>query len=271
MRRLRYLSTLFAVGACLAHAERARAAGLPKTQTFDSGGVKIAYSVNGQGEPVVLIHGWLSSAGVNWALPGTTARLAKDFQVVALDLRGHGQSDKPTEEEAYGPELAEDVLRLLDHLKIEKAHLVGYSMGGIIAANLAARHPERVLSVTLGGMAWLKDRGAAQWLFSRIAKNDPDAKAHTVCGRSLAKLALTEDEIRSIDVPVTVLVGEKDDLIKRLYVAPLEKVRSDWPIVEIKDANHINCILKEQFQDEIVGALKRHASAGSPKQSSRGQ
>ncbi|HEV3342505.1 MAG TPA: alpha/beta fold hydrolase [Pirellulales bacterium] len=265
MSRPRYLSPLFAlVGVCLAHAGCDGAAGLPKTQTFDSGGVKIAYSVLGQGEPVVLIHGWLSAAGINWTLPGTSARLAKELsvQVIALDVRGHGLSDKPTEEEAYGAEMVEDVVRLLDHLKIEKAHVVGYSMGGILAANLAVRHPERVLSVTLGGMAWLKTGGAAQWLFSRIGKDDRDAKAHAVCGRSLARLALSEDEIKSTDVPVTVLVGAKDDLIKRLYVAPLEKVRSDWPIIEIKDANHINCILKEQFQDEIVAALKRHGVEG---------
>src|ERR1700741_653105 len=93
-------------------------------QTFMSNGVKIPYFAQGKGEPVVLIHGWLSSAGINWALPGTSALLAKDFQVIALDVRGHGLSDKPTKDEAYGPELVEDVRRLLDHLKIKKAHIV---------------------------------------------------------------------------------------------------------------------------------------------------
>jgi pimeloyl-ACP methyl ester carboxylesterase len=116
----------------------ARAAEQPPAQTFDANGVKISYFVQGKGEPVVLLHGWLSSAGVNWALPGTSALLAKDYQVIALDVRGHGLSDKPTKEDAYGPELVEDVVRLLDHLKIEKAHVVGYSMGGIIAANFLA-------------------------------------------------------------------------------------------------------------------------------------
>ncbi|HWB08994.1 MAG TPA: alpha/beta hydrolase [Pirellulales bacterium] len=261
--RARFFSAPFVVAACLAYAGCAGAE-TPKVQTLDSGGLKIAYSVQGQGEPVVLIHGWLSSANINWSLPGTSARLAKDFQVIALDVRGHGASDKPTDEDAYGQEMMEDVVWLLDHLKIERAHIVGYSMGGIIAANLASRHPERVRSLTLGGMAWLKTGGAAQWLFARIGRDDPDAKARTVCGRSLAKLALTEDEIKAIDVPVTVLVGKKDNLIKRLYVTPLQKVRDDWPVIEIDDANHINCILKEQFQDEIAAALKRHATADPP-------
>jgi pimeloyl-ACP methyl ester carboxylesterase len=115
--------------ACPAQIALAHAADQPAAQTFDSNGVKIAYFVQGQGEPVVLIHGWLSSAGVNWALPGISGLLAKDHQVIALDVRGHGLSDKPTKEEAYGPELVEDIVRLLDHLKIKKAHIVGYSMG----------------------------------------------------------------------------------------------------------------------------------------------
>jgi pimeloyl-ACP methyl ester carboxylesterase len=134
------------------------AADKPNVQTFNSNGVKIAYFTQGdKGEPVVLIHGWLSSAGINWALPGTSALLAKDHQVIALDVRGHGHSEKPLKDEAYGPELVEDVVRLLDHLKIKQAHIVGYSMGGIIAANFIVKHPDRVLTGTLGGMGWLKE------------------------------------------------------------------------------------------------------------------
>src|SRR5262249_27434528 len=139
-------------------------------QTFDSNGVKIAYFTQGKGEPVVLIHGWLSSAGINWALPGISGALAKDYQVIALDVRGHGLSDKPTKEEASGPELIEDVVRLLDHLKIKKAHIVGYSMGGIIAGNFMAKYPDRVLSGTLGGMGWLKTGSIAEFGFQQIGK-----------------------------------------------------------------------------------------------------
>jgi poly(3-hydroxyalkanoate) synthetase len=102
-------------------------------ETFDSNGVKINYSVKGKGEPVILIHGWLSSGWINWDLPGTTSLLAKDHRVIWLDMPAHGRSDKPTKDEAYGPELVEHVIRLMDHLKIKKAHIVGYSMGGIMA------------------------------------------------------------------------------------------------------------------------------------------
>ena len=235
-----------------------RAADLPATQSFDSNGMKVAYFVQGKGEPVVLIHGWLSAAGINWVLPGTSGLLARDYQVIGMDVRGHGLSDKPAKEDAYGPELVEDVVRLLDHLKIKKAHVVGYSMGGIIAANFVIKHPDRVLTGMLGGMGWLKTGGVAQLAFQRIGKNDPNATAHALCGQSLAKLALTEDEVKSVKVPVAVLIGDKDDLIKKLYTDPLRQVRKDWPVTEIRDANHITCILKPQFRDEIAAWLKKN-------------
>jgi pimeloyl-ACP methyl ester carboxylesterase len=257
-RCLRWL-TVLAVLACAADPGCARAGDKPMGQFFDANGVKIWYVVQGKGEPVVLIHGWLANAGINWTLPGTTDLLARDYQVIALDVRGHGLSDKPAKEEAYGPELVEDVVRLLDHLKIKKAHIVGYSMGGIIAANFIVKHPDRVLSGTLGGMGWLKEGGAGQWGFAQIGKNDPNARALALCGRSLAKLALTEKDIQAIRVPVTVLVGDKDDLIKKLYVEPLRPVRKDWPVVEIKDADHLNCIFKQQFRDEIAAWLKKNS------------
>jgi pimeloyl-ACP methyl ester carboxylesterase len=145
MTPLRGVATCFAILACHWHPGVTRAADRPAGHTFDANGAKVWYSAQGKGEPVVLIHGLLSSAWVNWDLPGTSAMLAKDYRVIALDVRGHGLSDRPTKEEAYGPELVEDVVRLLDHLKIKKAHVVGYSMGGIITAKFIAKHPDRVL------------------------------------------------------------------------------------------------------------------------------
>src|SRR5262249_189666 len=77
--------------------------------------------------------------------------LAKDYRVIAPDLRGHGKSDKPTGDKQYGIEMVEDLVRLLDHLKIKKAHAVGYSMGALITGKLLATHPDRPLSATLVG------------------------------------------------------------------------------------------------------------------------
>jgi pimeloyl-ACP methyl ester carboxylesterase len=233
-------------------------AGELQLASFRSNGVKIAYATRGKGEPVVLIHGWLASAGLNWELPGISADLAKDFRVIEMDVRGHGLSDKPKKEELYGEELVEDVARLLDHLEIKKAHIVGYSMGGIIAGKFVVKHPERVRSLTLGGMGWLEKGGLGQWLFDQIGKNDPNAEALAICGRSLARLALTKDEIESIKAPVIVLVGDKDP-VKELYVKPLRAVRKDWPVIEIKDGDHLSCVLRPQFKEEIHKWLSKQA------------
>ena len=173
----------------------AYAAGVGRAATFDSNGAKIAYTVRGKGEPVVLIHGWLASGWLNWDLPGISDLLAKDHRVITLDVRGHGSSDKPLKDEAYGPELVEDVVRLMDHLKIKKAHIIGYSMGGIITAKFLVKHPDRAYSGLLGGMGWLREGSLDQKGFAGGGK---DGKPVGICFRSLAKLALTEDEIKSI-------------------------------------------------------------------------
>ena len=242
---------------CLAAFAEPAAADKPVHSSFDSNGVKIAYFTEGEGPPVVLIHGWMASAVMNWALPGVSGQLAKDFQVIAMDVRGHGQSDKPTKEEAYGPEVVEDVVRLLDHLKIKKAHIVGYSMGGMITANFLVKHPDRALSGTLGGMGWLKDGAFTQKLVDNLGKKQADTPM-ALCMRSMSKLSLTEAEIKSIKLPVEVIVGDKDEHIAKLYVEPLRKARPDWPIVEIKDASHITCVLRPQFKEEIASWLKKN-------------
>ncbi len=247
MTSVRGPATLLGLLVWLSQAGRAPGADRPAAQSFDSNGVRIACTVRGKGEPVVLIHGFLSNSGINWDLWGTTALLAKDFQVIAMDVPAHGESDKPAKEEAYGLELVEDVARLLDHLKIKKAHIVGYSMGGIISAKFTAKYPDRVLSCTLGGMGWLREGSLEQKVFAEGGK---DGKPIGLCFRGLAKLALTEDEVKAIRVPVMVLFGEKDGL-KKLYVDPLKPVRKDWMVIEIKDANHLDCIAKPQFREEI--------------------
>lgn len=213
----------------------------PVSQTFDANGVKLHYLIEGTGEPVVLIHGLDSSARINWQMPGTIDAIARDHQVIALDLPGFGQSDKPVEAQAYGLQWVEDVILLLDHLNIRKAHIVGYSMGGMVALKLIAEHPDRVLSGTLGGMGWLPDGGFLQkvWAHMRSASS-----------RGVSELALTEQELKAIRIPVLILVGDRDPM-RKLYVVPLQKVRNDWQVIEIQGAGHLNCIFKKQFIEEI--------------------
>src|SRR5262245_32105807 len=124
---------------------------------FDSNGVKIRYVTEGTGEPVVLIHGWMADSSMWGADRAGNTKLdtthAKEYQLIAMDCRGHGKSDKPHDVKEYGTEMAEDVVRLLDHLHIEKAHFIGYSSGAYIAGYVAANHPGRVLSVVYAGQA----------------------------------------------------------------------------------------------------------------------
>src|SRR3954453_5722440 len=111
-------------------------AGSPEDQFFDSAGVRIRYIEEGQGEPVVLVHGYTSDAEAQWARTGVIQALAAQYRVIAMDLRGHGGSGKPHDPAQYGPEMSLDIVRLLDHLGIRRAHIVGYSMGAHIVAQL---------------------------------------------------------------------------------------------------------------------------------------
>lgn len=220
------------------------------SHTFDAKGVKIHYLVEGKGDPVILIHGLHSSADVNWRKPGVMAALARDHQVIALDMPGHGGSDKPERDAAYGAQMAEDVVLLMDHLKIKKAHVVGYSMGGMVTVKLLATHPDRVRSAVIGGMGWMKEGGRLQNFWERIPPRE-GSRTPSACVRGIAKLAITEDELKAIRVPALILVGDRDP-VRQLYVAPLQTVRKDWKVMEIEGAGHLNCIIKKQFQDEIV-------------------
>ena len=103
----------------------------PQDHFFDSAGIRIRYVDVGRGEPIVLIHGFASRVE-GWNRGDILSSLATDYRVVALDLRGHGLSDKPHQPEMYGSRMADDVLRLMDHLGIGKAHIVSYSMGAKI-------------------------------------------------------------------------------------------------------------------------------------------
>ena len=82
--------------------------------------------------------------------------------------------------------------------------------------------------------------------------------------QNIGKLALSEAELKKISLPVKLAVGDRDP-VNRLYVQPLERVRNDWPVVEIKDAGHINCVVKEQFRNEIVNWVKANRVTSSPR------
>jgi len=113
-----------------------------------SDGIRIHYMVMGKGTPVVLIHGYTGSAEGNWFRNGVADALSRNHMVIGIDCRNHGLSDKP---QLNGPGRAEDVVELIDHLKIKKAHFHGYSMGGGIVGRLMVLIPDRIITAGFGG------------------------------------------------------------------------------------------------------------------------
>ena len=202
-------------------------------QTFNSDGVRIAFIDEGAGAPILLIHGFASSVRFNWIDPGWVSLLTRNgLRVIALDNRGHGDSEKLYDEAAYGaPLMAEDARRLLDHLAIERADVMGYSMGARITAFLALAHPARVRSAIFGGLggnmlrpmqgtdkiaqaleaASVDDVTNANARTFRVFadRTGSDRKALAACIRS-AREPLTADMVARIACPVLVATGTED-------------------------------------------------------------
>lgn len=249
--------SLLIVLALLSTLARPAPAGKPASHFLDCHGVKIHYVVQGAGEPVLLIHGLYSSANINWQLTGVFGELAKDHRVIALDLPGHGRSDKPEDEAAYGLAIIDDVVALLDHLQVKKAHVAGYSLGGMITVKLLALHPERVKSGLIGGMGWFRQGSPLQEFWQRIPNRDKQYVPSAFL-QKVGQFAVSAEELKKIAVPAEVLVGDRDP-VKQLYVAALRRGRPDWPVVEIQGAGHINCILKPDFRNEIAAWVRKQS------------
>jgi pimeloyl-ACP methyl ester carboxylesterase len=212
---------------------------MERMASFHHGEVEIAYldeSVNlPDAEPIVLVHGFASNKEVNWVAPGWVATLTRaGRRVIALDNRGHGQSSKLTDPAAYHSTImAQDVAALLDHLGIERADVMGYSMGARIAAFLALNNPGRVRSAILGGLGIklvegvglpesiagaLEARSLADVVdptgrvFRAFAEETKsDLKALAACMRG-SRQTLRRDQVAHIVVPVLVAVGTKDPI-----------------------------------------------------------
>ena len=253
----RYSDPLVATFATLLAFLLATAAGAAETQFFDSDGTRIAYQVEGEGEPVLLIHGFTASAVLNWGVPGIGKDLARTFQVISIDNRGHGKSDKPEVMEAYGLEMVKDSVRLLDRLGIDSAHVVGYSMGGMIALRMTADYPERVRSVFLGGMGWTRTDEATRRRYEDSDREQTSA-ALTACFRRFWELGISESELRAIDTPMFVAVGDNDRLLET-SVRPLSSIRPDIPVEIIPEATHAGAVFKPALRQAIRRFLEEQA------------
>ncbi|HLH10637.1 MAG TPA: alpha/beta fold hydrolase [Methylovirgula sp.] len=202
-------------------------------QQFSSDGVRIAFIDEGEGDPILLIHGFASNHGVNWVFPQWVKTLTgAGRRVIAMDSRGHGQSEKFYRPQDYAIALmAEDARRLLDHCGIARADVMAYSMGTRVAVVLALTHPERVRALVIGGMGdkllsaglgaeiaaameapsadWLEDGPKMFRVFAEATRSD--LKALAACARG-GRLKFSAQELNGLDLPVLIAVGTKDEV-----------------------------------------------------------
>lgn len=230
-----------------------------------------------RGEPILLIHGFASSYATNWGFPSWTRTLTHaGRRTLGFDNRGHGRSGKPHDPDAYATRImAEDARRLLDHLKIERVDVMGYSMGARIAAFLALAHPERVRSVVFGGLGahlvesvglptGIADAMEALSLddltdptdrmfraFAEQGKNDLKALAACIRG---SRQSLTAQEIGRIRQPALVAIGTRDHIAgdARTLAAMLPEGRA----YDIPHRDHNNAVGDKHYKSAVLAFLE---------------
>jgi len=265
-------------------------AALADDGTFVSGGVPLHYTDEGTGPAVVTLHAFAGSSAL-WESNGFMP--LDGFRVINFDARGHGDSGKPTASDAYGNQLVQDVIRIMDDRGVETAHIVGYSMGAETALKLATTHPDRVLSLVVAGSGWSREDEAQTYGFisealggvatfgdfmAAMAPDDtgtseedmrtgfamlaahgiaPDQDAAPLAATSGAMhevIGLSAAELSAIEVPVLGIAGETDE--ERTSVARLGEAIPDFSFVLIPDADHLSAPLAPFFTETVYAFLK---------------
>ena len=286
-------TALLAAGSLVGFSTRPRA---ESGQLLNSPGVPLHYIEEGRGVPVVLLHGYTTDLGEQWVKSGVMQALAAQYRVIALDARGHGLSGKPHDRAAYGREMGLDIVRLLDHRGIERAHVVGYSMGAHIVAQLLTRHPERFITATLGGASGRRnwsaddqrrvdaeaaemDEGVLRSQILRLwprdmppptdaelrARSDEqlagkDRHALAAVRRSNPDQVVTEAEMRAVRVPTLGIVGTNDP-----YLRDFQHLKAAIPqleLVTVEGASHATAPERPEFVQALQAFLAAHAPAG---------
>jgi pimeloyl-ACP methyl ester carboxylesterase len=258
-----------------------------------SDGVKIHFMVKGKGTPVILIHGYTGSAEGNWFSNGIADALAVNHLVIAIDCRNHGLSDKP---QPMGPGKAEDVVELMDHLKIQKAHLHGYSMGGGIVGRLMAMIPDRIITAGFGGSGvqevdpeWrakapkdkegrdpLEDEASAK-LRTRRAKDlgisleeyqkrlaERQEQQRAALTAASARPAGQQLDLTKITFPVMAINGEFDRPLAK--TVRLHRELRDFTNVVLPGKSHLTAIMAGYMPKEYLESVVKFINANDPKQ-----
>ncbi len=250
--------------------------------TFNSDGVEIAYidedPVDSRGVPVLLIHGFASNIDMNWVSTGWVRDLtAQGYRVIALDNRGHGRSEKLYDRDQYSaPLMAEDTHRLLVHLGVPRAHVMGYSMGARIAAFLALAHSDCVASLVFGGLGINMVRGmagtgpianaleaahiddvknpTARTFRAFAEQTNSDLKALAACIRS-SRDPITADALATLTCPVLVAVGSRD--VVGGSAAQLAALIPGAEALEIPDREHMKAVGDRAYKAAVIEFLAR--------------
>lgn len=238
-------------------------------------GVRIAYETVGEGRPVILAHGFASDRKQNWKDVGWYENLAgAGCRVVALDFRGHGESDKPHDDSAYGDKMLSDVLCVMDATKIARADLMGYSMGGIISVGLVMSAPQRFHRVVFGGIgeSYFKPRMHRRGIAAALRATDPSTitdpteKAFRAFasqgGKDLAALAAcmsaertmyTREQLATCATPILVVAGDKD--VQAGAPDPLAAAFADGRAVTVPRRDHMTAVGDKVYKEAVLEFL----------------
>ena len=239
-------------------------------------GVRLSYGVKGEGKPILLVHGFASSAVQNWGTTGWIDRLAAEgYRVVSFDCRGHGHSDKPHEPTAYGRHMAEDILTVMDAADLSAAHVMGYSMGAMLTIDLLMRHPERVVKAVAAGLGenyFSEQQGWRQKVADALLTDDPsqiedhEARKFRIFGGQKGKdrFALsacmasprskyTPQDLKSSKRPVLVVAGETDTLVGSPF--GLANAFGDGRAVILPDKDHMTAVGDPGYKRAVLDFL----------------
>lgn len=254
-------------------------------------GTQLHYVDYGTGEPIILVHGFAMNIDLSWRRPGVLDMLSKEYRVVAYDARGHGRSGKPVGEVAYGDAMIDDIVDLMEHLHIPRAHFVGQSMGGMTILKFVAEHPGRVISAAPNAMGWaqptpqnlatvaslarsLEQGNGMRPLLERLAPTDGsmgqftkttldtmvglinDTNALHDCALALPRLCVSEGDLRANQVPVLTIIGSYDPLLAE--ARDLHATMASHELTIVEGADHFYVASTPEYQAALTNFLHAH-------------
>jgi pimeloyl-ACP methyl ester carboxylesterase len=233
---------------------------------FESDGLSLAFEDEGDGYPLFLMHGFAADSKSNWGLTGWIRALRRaGYRVIAADARGHGDSDKPTQAQAYAPEnMGGDVLRLMDYLDIPEAVVFGYSMGGRNAAWLLATEQRRFSAVVLGGVGetLLRADGDTEAvspaahsmvpIYETVTRTGDTAAALSACAQG-AFPCLEAGLFANVRTPSLVVAGSRDIVAGSPY--PLADAIPGARAVVVPGRSHLSVLTDSYFKGAVIGFL----------------